>query len=78
MDRTADAGVVNVANMDLNIDPKAVYPLPAAKVIDLQIIGMSYENETVTLSGYLWETTKNRRQLGEVSIRSVLKRLDLP
>ena len=48
-DRTADAGVVNVANMDLNADPKAVYPFPPAKVTDLQVIGMSYENETVTL-----------------------------
>ncbi|KAI0208298.1 Calcium-activated chloride channel regulator 4A [Lamellibrachia satsuma] len=48
-DRTADAGVVNVANLDLNTDPKAVYPFPPAKVTDLQVIGMSYENETVTL-----------------------------
>ncbi|KAI0208300.1 Calcium-activated chloride channel regulator 1 [Lamellibrachia satsuma] len=49
LDRTADAGVDNVANMDLNVDPKAVYPFPPAKVTDLKVTGMSYENETVTL-----------------------------
>ena len=49
LDRTADAGVVIVANMDLNADPKAVYPFPPAKVMDLKVTGMSYENETVTL-----------------------------
>ena len=49
LDRTADAGVVNVANLDLNADPKAVYPFPPAKVTDLQVIRMSYENKTVTL-----------------------------
>ena len=57
MDRAADAGVVNVANMDLNIDPKAVYPLPAAKVIDLQIIGMSV--------GYYEEQETGRRGLDQ-------------
>ena len=49
LDRTADAGVVNVANLDLTADPKDVYPFPPAKVADLEVTDTSYENKTVTL-----------------------------
>ena len=49
LDRTADAGVVKVTNMDLNADPKDVYPFDPAKVADLQVTDTSYENKTVTL-----------------------------
>ena len=49
LDRTADAGVVKVANMDLTADPKDVYPFPPSKVADLQVTDTSYENKTVTL-----------------------------
>ena len=73
LDRTADAGVVNVANMDLNADPKAVYPFPPAKVTDLKVTGMSYENETVTLQ---WTSVGDYEQ--QETGTCALLRLELP
>ncbi len=69
LDRTANAGVVTVTNLNLTSDPKDVYPFPPAKVTDLKVIAITRDDNTVTLQwtavgDYEKEETgkSNRRQ----------------
>ena len=48
-ERHADAGLISVNNVKSPAEMKDLYPYPPTKVIDLKVVQMSYDNETVTL-----------------------------
>ena len=47
-DRASDVGLINVNNVTSPQEMRKLYPYQPPKVKDLKVIGMSYENETVT------------------------------
>ena len=74
-DRTVNAGVVIVTNLDVDSDPTRFYPFAPAKVTDLKVIAISRDDNTVTLQ---WTAVGDYEELetGECwSIRGQRSRL---